>query len=324
MPRARKDQVSLDTTPYYHIMSRCVRRSFLCGYDKVARKDYSHRQGCIEERIRLIASLFAIDLCSYAILSNHYHLVIKLAPEQARAWDDREVALRWTQVYKGPELVRRWLNGMELPPFQEQTVKDIIHQYRKRLQDLGWFMKSINEPIARQANDEDGCSGHFFEARYKSQALPSDQALLSCLAYVDLNPVRANIAQTPETSEHTSIKERIKPQFDLHKAVQSQIEKGYLQSFEVPLKPLLHFGGNEYGTDQIGLPMSLQDYLELVDTTGRIVRDDKNGAIDDQLPPILNRLTMDFDEWLENVTRFEALYCRKFGRRRKQNVAGFG
>src|SRR5690606_3555719 len=177
MPRPRYSQVSVDTTPYYHIICRCVRRGYLCGYDSVTEQDYSHRQSWLEERIRLIASLFAIDIAGYAIMSNHYHLVIRLAPQQAEHWDDHDVANRWTQIYKGTELLRRWLNNQPMSAAEEQSVQETIEEYRRRLQDLGWFMKTINEPLARQANREDECRGHFFEARYTSQALVSEQAL---------------------------------------------------------------------------------------------------------------------------------------------------
>jgi len=82
MTRPRKEQISLTDTPYYHIVSRCVRRTFLCGFDKETHQNYDHRKQWLVDRIRLLSSLFTIDLCSYAIMSNHYHLVIKIEPEQ--------------------------------------------------------------------------------------------------------------------------------------------------------------------------------------------------------------------------------------------------
>ena len=83
MTKPRKELVSVSDTPYYHIVSRCVRRTFLCGYDHQSNTDYEHRKDWIVDRIQLLSALFAIDLCSYAIMSNHYHLVIHINPEKA-------------------------------------------------------------------------------------------------------------------------------------------------------------------------------------------------------------------------------------------------
>ena len=215
MTRPRKELISISDTPYYHIVSRCVRRAFLCGFDNTSQRDYEHRRQWIENRIRLLSSLFGIDICAYAVLSNHYHIVVKLDPQQNVAWSHQEIITRWTSLYKGPLLIQRQQQGASLSPAEQQTVSDIIEVWRHRLTDLSWFMKCLNEPIAREANKEDNCTGHFWESRYKSQALLSEEALLSCMAYVDLNPVRACMADTPETSEYTSIKERIKPKFTL-------------------------------------------------------------------------------------------------------------
>ena len=208
MPRARKYQVCLSDTAYYHVSSRCVRRAFLCGVDEWTGKSYEHRRGWIEDRIRALSSLFSIDLCAYAVMSNHYHLVVRLNPEEADGWSDDEVLGRWTALFRGPLLVQRYRAGERLSAAELGTVRSIVAVYRARLGDLSWFMKCLNEPIARRANAEDGCSGHFWEARFHSQPLCSDRALLTAMAYVDLNPVRAGMAKTPEQSEYTSFRAR--------------------------------------------------------------------------------------------------------------------
>lgn len=308
MPRPREQQVSLADTPYYHIVSRCVRRTFLCGTDHQTGQSYEHRRQWIEQRIRLLSSIFTIDLCAYAVMSNHYHLVLKLCPEQSDYWSDDDVLSRWTCLFKGPLLVQRYQAGENLEDAELRFVKRATEVYRKRLTDLSWFMKCLNESIARVANREDDCTGHFWESRFKSQALLTEQALLSCMAYVDLNPVRAAMADTPEQSDYTSIKERITPRFSLTEAIQAQTEQAFLKQFPLPLKPLVAFDGTARNELQHGILFSLQDYLELVDATGRMLNPNKRGHIPDILPPILKRLELDFDEWLTEATEFEGRY----------------
>ncbi|MCH8497404.1 MAG: transposase [Marinobacter sp.] len=308
MTRPRDQLVSVTDTPYYHIVSRCVRRTFLCGYDRQTGKSYEHRRQWIEERIRLLSSVFTIDLCAYAVMSNHYHLVIKLCPEQAEDWGRDEILERWCSLFKGSRLVQRYLAGERLGEAEDNAVEEAVQVYRKRLCSLSWFMKCLNESIARDANREDACTGHFWESRFKSQALLTEQALLSCMAYVDLNPVRAAMAETPETSDHTSIKERLTPTFNLREAIHTQSQQGFLNQFNLPLKPLLHFEGNETNTPQRGVLFSLMDYLSLVDYTGRCLRPGKRGHIPDTQPPILNRLGITASDWLTQATEFEARY----------------
>jgi hypothetical protein len=107
--------------------------------------------------------------------------------------------------------------------------------------------------------------------------------------HVDLNPIRARLCNTPEASDHTSIKERIVPSFDLKKATDDEIKQQRLQRFDLPLKPLAPFVGNVTSREQIGILFNLEDYLQLVDTTGRMIRLDKRGAIFINLPPILEK-----------------------------------
>lgn len=89
-----------------------------------------------------------------------------------------------------------------------QVFQETIYEWRSRLQDISGFMKILNEAVARETNTEDVCTGCFWEGRFKSQALPDEAALMVCMAYVDLIPIRARMATTPEQSDHTSIKKR--------------------------------------------------------------------------------------------------------------------
>ena len=322
----RSQQISLSDTPYYHVTSRCVRRAFLCGKDPLTNKCYEHRRQWIEDRIRLLSSLFAIEICAYSLMSNHIHVLAKLTPEESTTWTVEQVIERWFSLFKGPSLVRDYYEGASLNKGQLDSVMDIVVQWRQRLSSLSWFMKCLNEPIARQANKEDGCKGHFWESRFHCQPLLSDEALLTCMVYIDLNPVRAGIADTPETSEHTSIKERIKPQFNLSWAIKSYISHGgfseHLQSKNpIPIKPLAAFVGGEKKNQASGIHFEFKDYLELVDFTGRAIRDDKAGHIDEGFPPILQRLGMEEKLWFEDCQNFEARYYQRFCKRRKKAAA---
>ena len=130
---------------------------------------------------------------------------------------------------------------------------------------------SLNEKIARAANKEDECTGHFWESRYKSQALLDEKAVLSCMAYVDLNPVRAGMADTPELSDYTSIQLRIKH----WKSVSEEQGNNSISDNDENAQPksLLPFAGNLRQPMPKGIIYNLLDYLELIDWTGRQIRE---------------------------------------------------
>jgi hypothetical protein len=175
-------------------------------------------------------------------------------------------------------------------------------------------MRCLNQPIAHQANREDKCTGKFWESRFTSQALKSEEALLSCMTDVDLNPVRAGMAGTPQASSHTSLRERLQPEFDVQQAIDDQTGCGDLLDFRTPLKPLLPFENRLLNEPQTGILFNFEQYLALVDWTGRTIRSDKRGHIDSALPPILNRLQITADQWCINTTQFEAIHPRRFNR----------
>ncbi|MEN8008651.1 MAG: transposase, partial [Candidatus Krumholzibacteriota bacterium] len=306
MPKPRQSLISLEATPYYHCISRCVRRAYLCGEDALTGRSFEHRRGWIEQRLLELSRTFAMEICAYAILSNHSHIVIYVDREMAHSWTLSEVIERWHALFSGITLSQRYLQGVGLCEAEMRKLEEVVETWRERLMSVSWFMRCLNEHIARLANAEDGCTGRFWEGRFKSQALLDESALAACLAYVDLNPIRAGMADTPEGSDYTSIQRRIN---DLKS---STVDKGTTD--EAPARELFPFVGNPRQEMPKGLPFALMDYLELVDWTGRIVREDKRGSMSVDTPPILQRLKIEPDAWLQLTTRFEEDFCNLVGR----------
>ncbi|MDK2776371.1 MAG: transposase [Pseudomonadota bacterium] len=299
MPKPRKQQVSVEATPYYHCVSRCVRRAFLCGPDHISGESYEHRRGWLEAKILELPDIFSIQVAAYAVMSNHYHVVLHIDSDMAKNWTNQEVIERWHKLFKGNPLSQKFERKETMAQSELARLNIYVEEWRSRLMDISWFMRVLNEAIAREANAEDGCTGRFWEGRFKSQALLDEAALAACMAYVDLNPIRAGMAKTPESSDHTSTKKRA------IKAQQTQQPNRINQQPE----QLLPFAGNPKQDMPTGIPMRLTDYLELVDWTGRILRSDKRGAIPANSAAILNRLGIDDSQWLTMTAQFE--HCFK-------------
>ena len=299
MTQPRATLVSLDATPWYHVVSRCVRRAYLCGVDHHSGRDFEHRRGWIVERLRQQAAVFAIDVAAYAVMSNHLHLVVRVDADRAHDWDRDEVLRRWTQLFTGAELVQRYRAQPDALGAAELARVDVwVETYRARLMDLSWFMRVLNASVARQANAEDQVTGRFWEGRFKSQALLDEQAILTAMAYVDLNPIRARMADTPEASAYTSVAERI----SRLQGEPSKADIGVDGS-----APLLPFDAT--GRMATAIPFAFDDYLELVDATGRVIREDKRGFIRGETPRLLERLAIDPEQFVATAGRM----LRQFG-----------
>jgi len=297
MPRPRSELVSLEDTPNYHCVSRCVRKAFLCGVDRDTGINYEHRREQIEKQLFKLADIFAIDVCAYAIMHNHHHEVLHVDGERAKGWTWQEVILRWHRLYKGKALSQRFLKEETLDEAELKQVKELAELWRERLMSISWFMRALNEPVAREANAEDECTGKFFEARFKSQALLDEQALLACMAYVDLNPVRAAISETPETSDYTSIKRRLQA-----------ADRGTIP------KQLACFKGNDVKCKKPHpIPFLLSDYIELVEWTGRAIRPSTRGNFLENQPLIVKRLKISPEEWTDLALNFEKYFTNWIG-----------
>jgi len=257
------------------ITSRCVRQARLCGHDEVSGRDLSHRKRWIEQRIAMLAERFSVAVYAYAVMENHLHLVVRTDPQAPAHWEAADVLRRWFDVSRGDEPPEARRQRIEAALGNE----DLIAKYRERLGSLSWFMRFLSEPIARIANLEDGCTGRFWQGRFQAKALLDEPAALSGMVYVDLNPVRAGVVKTPEAAGHVSIRRRFEA---MRHAVPGAL-----------LRPVLGSGP--------ALSVSEQEYLTLVDETGRAVREDKPGAIPRSLPAIVARLGLSERAWLRQV-----------------------
>jgi len=185
MPKPRKSLISLEDTAYYHCISRCVRRVFLCGEDALTGRSFEHRRGWIEKRLLELGQMFAIEICSYAVLQNHTHLVLLVDLLLAESWSTQEVVERWHQLFGGTILSERYLREDELLEAEETQLEGLVETWRERLTSASWFMRCLNEQIARKANEEDDCTGHFWEGRFRysvpGPARRTSGAGLSCV-----------------------------------------------------------------------------------------------------------------------------------------------
>ncbi|MEP3479980.1 MAG: hypothetical protein ABJZ55_12085 [Fuerstiella sp.] len=297
MTMARSQLVDSSVTSYYHCISRCVRRAFLCG------EGCEHRKQWIEDRLQELASIFAIEVCAYAVLDNHMHVVLRLNDEAAKLWSDEDVVRRWGKLFPPRGKDRKPLEVSDA--WVAAHLKDAkwVADTRKRLNQLGWFMKCLKEPLARMANKEDECKGTFWEARFKSIAILDEEALLSTLAYVDLNLVAAGIAKTPEDSEHTSVKARIQNarktgtlQATIHQPDDRTLRDTPCEDEDfwlVPIQERREAGGLRAG---MTTGMNLAGYLRLLDWTARLARPGKTRLPRD-VAGILQRLGSSPDLW---------------------------
>jgi hypothetical protein len=107
-------------------------------------------------------------------MSNHYHLVIHVNKVAADTWSMDEVIDRWYRLFNGHLLVDRFLTEETVTPAHFQAVEKLVEIWRARLYDISWYMKCLNEHIARQSNKEDKCTGRFYSLPYMDPLLLQD------------------------------------------------------------------------------------------------------------------------------------------------------
>ena len=322
---ARADVFAPDEVAVVHVMNRVVRRCFLLGTDSLTGKNYDHRKGWIENLLKQFAAQFGIDLLGFAVMSNHFHLILRSRPDVVATWDDTEVARRWLMlcpIRKDKNRLPEEPNEVELNSIRNDAQK--LETVRLRLSDITWWMRLLCQNVAMRANHEDQEVGRFWQSRFRAVRLLDEAAIVACAAYVDLNPIRAKVADSLATSDYTSVQRRIqaKRQQSLHANPSSKTD-GFLAPVELKpvaaskrdLGPVPSRGGLR-SSDKGFLPMSEDVYLKLLDWTGRQIHRGSRGRIPTHCEPVLKTLGLDRRTWCELVAQFGKLFIHVAGRPR--------
>lgn len=311
----RNSVVDLEITPYYHVISRCVRRAFLCGFDPLSRRNFDHRKAWLVERLYQLVGLFAVDLCAYSIMSNHFHLVVRVDSDRAHMWSEEEVICRWCALFPGG---RKRLLALSKRDRHRQ-----IETWRKRLYSLSWFMRCLNESIARRANREDGCTGRFWEGRFRAQALADEGAVLTCMSYVDLNPIRAGVATSLENSHYTSVRDRLLLKDKAAKSPQTEKGLGEPTTASQRRDRLVPFADerSQRPHDNATLPFTRDEYLTLLRATAAAFTE-RAPALEGRATDILARFGLHGRGFLPVLQNFPRTFFTMVGQVHKIQIIG--
>lgn len=341
MPVARREIVDASEPGVYHCVSRCVRRAYLCGVDDLSGRDFSHRKVWVKQRLELLTEVFGIQILTYAVMSNHLHVVLYTRPDTTSSWSPVEVARRWLRICQGRDSDDC---DNELDAIVDDSGR--VAELRARLSSISWFMRCLNEVIARRANREDECTGRFWEGRFKCTRLLDDASIVSCMAYVDLNPIRAAVVHSLDEPQFTGAHDRLEAcrgrlrleglqkKLAEIRSVNCLDDPSQSSSSPLPVKSpsaeqlnqikraigieskrsrqvrhLIEFGSK-------GSPISSideADYLELLDWVGRQMRSGRIGRIAEDVPPLLASLSVDVDNWLAAMDVFDDWFARMVG-----------
>ena len=351
----RRDVFDPDCVGVYHCYNRCSQRARLCGFDPVTQQDFSHRKDWIRDGLKDLAGAMAIDVLDYAVLDNHLHVILRNRPDVVAGWSDEEVVRRWWLV--APE--RRDEQGKPAEITQLELASLLadqaqVNKLRSRLSDISWLMRQLCQSVARRANKESNVTGRFFAPRFGCERILDEAGLLACSMYVNLNLVRAGMANTPEESEYTSAFDRIRGHMQRQQAELGQVSVGgdsgddpdawlaplflderseayptelqaadagddsALPAADASPSATTSIHGNSLGSPRASekgyLPLTLEAYLTLLDWTGRQLRDGQQGTIPSELLPILQRLGIRPETWFDVVHGYDSKFRTVVGR----------
>ena len=177
MPRIRRLIIN-DETAVYHIMSRTALDGFPLGD---VEKDF------MLDLIRRYSALYFVEILGFCLMGNHFHILVRMFPEHK--YTDEDIQKRYESFYgDGSIFAAGWIPSL-----------------REKLSNLSEFVKEIKQSFSRYYNKRHHRRGTLWGERFKSLIVEKGETLINCLAYIDLNPMRAGIVERPEDYRWNSI-----------------------------------------------------------------------------------------------------------------------
>lgn len=302
MTTRRKDIVCYEDTPFYHCISNMAR-----GLPLLA-SESERLKALVEQRLRFLAGIFAIGVCSHSVMDTHFHLLLLIRRELALSWTGREIATRWAKLCPPKDSRRKLLTGEQLQFWIDERSRDEkwVEVHRERLLDLGWFHRFLKQPLSKLINEITGTTGTVFKGRFKSIAVMDGKALLTTNIYVDLNPLAAGLAKTPEQSKFTSLRLRFEnalKSWKLDELITSLQTCKPLTGETAEIENLLWLiaieNRSDYSLAQMGMfeNITLSQYFLLVDQAARMPRIGK-ASLSAEALGILERMQIAHESWI--------------------------
>jgi REP element-mobilizing transposase RayT len=341
--RPRSQVIDETKVGVYHVWNRCIRKMYLFGADRYSGRDYTSRKALLQQRLQELSAIFAVDACVWAMLSNHFHLIVRNRPDLAQQYSDEEVAIRWWYLY--PE--RRDEQGRPAPPTPVEIRSIVetpgrIEVLRKRLSSISWFMKSLEEWLAKRINAMDKHRGHLWQDRYGCRNLLTEGAILVCSIYIDINEIQAGLAACPADSRNTSAYLRILAQILRRERAAAEADEGAPPRIQLdyqfsdpdiwlcPLdtqdrSPLLSVPGTATANQPWDpqelekleaasvakrwrhgfLPVTVEQYLEILERSVGALAAESREAVEQWLAPVLEPLGIRVEAWFAMLAHFE-------------------
>ena len=265
MARPRSELVDRENGGFYHLYNRCVRQAWLCGKDPHTGENFDHRREWIEQRLLILTTVFPVDVYAYAVMSNHYHIVVHYCPARAQEWSDAEIVRRWLCVFGPPPRDPLDRAAKEAALLANPAR---LAEIRQCLGDLSWYMRCLNEHIARRANREEDRTGRFWDGRFESRPLADVQAAHACMVYNDLNPLRAGMVEQIDAPQQTSLRRRLEEAETAPKRMQESLR---------PLR-IEHGTGRVVSSGESALSTTLEEYLSQAEWTAARCRGEYAGT----------------------------------------------
>ena len=329
MTKARKYIYDENLCAHYHAISRIVQGGFLMGLDETTGINYDYRLNWVQDRLKELSAIFTIIIGGHSVMNNHFHINLQTRPDLTAALSDREVIQRYFKLHPPKQSKKKTLTAEEWKFLEDEVIanKKLMIEYRRRIGSLSEFMKALKEPIARRANQESNKKGHFWDSRFKSILLVGAEAVALCQVYIDSNPIRASIAETPEASKFTSAHTRLKASeackkitelkklealgHEIHEDKKKEIEEVSKLIGSADWLAPFYQGENHL---RPFFKITEKEYFLLLDNTVRELSPGKKGYMDPSLDSIFDRLKIDREKWLEAIINYDKWFYRIIGK----------